>query len=111
MTTRNAVTFDIRDIPFSVRGAWINLSPVVALHTTAEAVHLVAHKNGMHGLLALQPQRDERPVETTWLAEAARFTWRSDDGAEVAAAFDGTSAIRLRGAGLALRVADPAPEL
>jgi len=111
MTTPATVTFDIRDIPFSVRGAWVNLSPVVALHTTAEVIHLVAHKNGMHGLLALQPCRDEGPVETTWHAEAARFTWRSDDESVVAAAFDGTSAIRLRGAGLGLRVADPAREL
>ena len=32
MPTPEKVGFDIRDIPFSVRGAWLNLSPVVALH-------------------------------------------------------------------------------
>jgi glycogen debranching enzyme len=111
MTTPTNLTFDIRDVPFSVRGAWLNLSPVVGLHTTADTIHLVAHKNGMHGVLALQSHRGEQPVGTTWVAEAARLTWRAPDGAHAAATFDGTAAIRLRGAGLALRIADPAPAL
>jgi len=110
-TTPEKVGFDIRDIPFSVRGAWLNLSPVVALHTTADTIHLVAHQNGMHAVLALQPQREGRAVETTWRADAARFTWQSPEGEQVAATFDGTAAIRLRGAGLGLRVADAAREL
>src|SRR4051812_8096803 len=110
-TTPETVTFDIRDIPFSVRGAWLNLSPVVGLHTTVDTVHLVAHTNGMHGVLALQPHRDQGPVETTWVAEPARLSWRADDGARVAAAFEGPSAIRLRGDRLGVRIADPAPEL
>src|SRR4051794_8064529 len=111
MTPPETVRFDIHDIPFSMRGAWLNLSPVVGLHTKVDTIHLVAHKNGMHGVLAMQPQRGARAVETTWLAEAARFTWRASDESQVAAAFDGTSAIRLRGTGLGLRIADPAPAL
>src|SRR4051794_30649617 len=83
-TPPETVSFDIRDIPFSVRGAWVNLSPVVALHTTVGTIHLVSHKNGMHGVLAMQPVRAERAVETTWLAEAARFTWQAPDGAQIA---------------------------
>src|ERR1044072_4204171 len=100
MKTPTNLTFDIRDVPFSVRGAWLNLSPVVGLHTTADTIHLVAHKNGMHGVLAILPHRGEEPGGTTWLAEAARLTWRSPDGAQAAASFDGTAAIRLRGTGL-----------
>jgi len=111
VTTPEPVTFDIRDIPFSVRGAWLNLSPVVGLHRTADTIHLVAHTNGMHGVLALEPHRGQGPVETTWVAEPARLSWRAADGARVSAAFEGTSAIRLRGAGLGVRIADPAPEL
>jgi glycogen debranching enzyme len=111
MATPQTVTFDIRDIPFSARGAWVNLSPVVALHTEADTIHLVAHKNGMHGVLAMQPHRADRSAETTWVAEAARFTWQGPDETHVAATFDGPSAIRLRGAGLGLHIADPAPAL
>ena len=40
------VRFDIREIPFSRRGSWLNLSPVVAAHTTTDTVHLVSHRNG-----------------------------------------------------------------
>src|SRR4051812_4518378 len=99
-----SMSFDIRDIPFSVRGAWFNLSPVVAPHTRVDTVHLVAHKNGLHGVLGMQPHRDGTAVEATWLAGVARFLWRSGETAEVAATFDGTSAIRLRGTGLGLRI-------
>ena len=50
--------FDVREIPFSVRGSWLNLSPVVALHSHADAVHLVSHRNGMHAVLRCEPLDD-----------------------------------------------------
>jgi glycogen debranching enzyme len=107
---RTEVRFDIREIPFSRRGSWLNLSPVVAAHATTDTVHLVSHRNGFHGVLALQPERDGAPVDTTWSAEAATFRWASDGGA-VEAAFAGTDAIRLRGSGMGLRVTDAVREL
>ena len=111
MTSSGVVPFDIGEIPFSVRGAWIDLSPVVGLHTRADAIHLVAHRNGVHGVLALRPHRGGSPVGTTWLADVARLAWRAADGSEVTATFDGASAVRLRGKGLGLSVVDAADEL
>ncbi len=63
-----SLTFDLREIPFSTRGSWLDLSPVTALHTTSDAVHLVSHRNGMHGVLRLEPVRGGEVVATTWIA-------------------------------------------
>jgi len=104
-------SFDVREIPFSIRGSWLDLSPVVGLHTRADDLHLVSHTSGLYAVLALQPVRDGAYVETEWLATPAELTWRSADGAEVRACFDGRSAVRLRGSGLGLRLADPSPGL
>ena len=104
------VRFDIREIPFSRRGSWLNLSPVVAAHTTTDTVHLVSHRNGFHGVLALQPEREGALVDTTWSADPAIFRWASQEGA-VEAAFAGRDAIRLRGTGLGLRITDAVSEL
>jgi glycogen debranching enzyme len=97
-------SFDIREIPFSVRGSWLNLSPVVALHTHADGVHLVSHRNGMHAVLRCEPLTTG---DVDWVADAATFTWRGADGA-VAVTFDGLRTLRLRGEGLGLRLADAA---
>ncbi|HWJ85223.1 MAG TPA: glycogen debranching protein [Cellulomonas sp.] len=97
-------TFDIREIPFSVRGSWLNLSPVVALHARADAVHLVSHRNGMHAVLRCEPLAGG---DVEWLADAATFAWRSGAGV-VDATFDGLRTLRLRGRGLGLRLADAA---
>src|SRR3954466_12626134 len=95
-------TFDIREIPFSVRGSWLNLSPVVALHTRADAVHLMSHRNGMHAVLRFEPSRD-----VGWSADAATFSWRAPDGS-VEAVFEDLRTVRLRGTGLAMRLVDAA---
>ncbi|CAI9411451.1 amylo-alpha-1,6-glucosidase [Nocardioides sp. T2.26MG-1] len=105
------VSFDVRQIPFSIRGSWLDLSPVVALHTQADEIHLVSHKNGMHAVLALQPVLGRAAVDTAWRATPAALTWRATDGAEVTAAFDGISAVRIRGAGLGLRLSDASSAL
>ena len=73
-------------------------------------MHLVSHRNGFHGVLALQPERDGAPVDTTWSADPAIFRWASQEGA-VEAAFAGRDAIRLRGNGLGLRITDAVSEL
>ena len=43
--------FDIDDIPFSYRGSWLNLSPVVGLHRRSEDVHLVSHRTDLTAVL------------------------------------------------------------
>ncbi|NHA68623.1 amylo-alpha-1,6-glucosidase [Phycicoccus flavus] len=108
--TADDLTFDVREIPFSRRGSWLDLSPVVALHTHSDLVHLVSHRNGFHGVLALAPERDGVPVEATWSADPGVFRW-SDGDATVEAAFDGADAVRLRGSGLGLRLSDAAAAL
>ena len=108
--TSTEAAFDVREIPFSRRGSWLDLSPVVALHTRTDTIHLVSHRNGFHGVLALRPERDGLPVETTWSADPALLTWAREDG-RVEAAFAGTDAVRLRGSGLALRLGDAAAGL
>jgi hypothetical protein len=107
MTLRPAFalpSFDIREIPFSVRGSWLNLSPVVALHSHADAVHLVSHRNGMHAVLRCAPLTSD---DVAWVADASAFTWRAGDGA-VTATFDGLRTLRLRGDRVGLRLADAA---
>jgi hypothetical protein len=106
-----ACPFDVRQVPFSTRGAWISLSPVVGLHTSSDDIHLDSHVNGLRGVLRFEPQRDGSSVTTEWVADATRFAWVCDDGTEVQATFSGPSSLRLRGSGLGLRVVDPEGEL
>ncbi|HEX5088037.1 MAG TPA: trehalase family glycosidase [Nocardioides sp.] len=104
------LTFDIREIPFSTRGSWINLSPIVGLHTTADQVHLVSHVNGMHPVFRLGLERDGAPLEAQWWTCPSHHEWRTPD-AVVAAAFDGPRTLRLRGRGAQLRLTEAAGEL
>jgi len=109
MTTASEARFDLRDIPFSSWGSWFNLSPVVALHDHTDDVHLVSHRNGMHAVLRLVPERAGRPVPTRWQADPSRFAWCENGIGVVEAAYDGPGALRLRGSGaLALRLGDAA---
>ena len=105
--TSRLPTFDVRDIPFSVRGSWLNLSPVVALHTRTDAIHLVSHRNGMNAVLRCEPVT-EVPVE--WETDAATLTWRAGD-ASVTAVFEDARTLRLRGVGVPLRLVDAADGL
>jgi glycogen debranching enzyme len=99
--------FDIAHTPFSLRGSWLNLSPVVGLHTTADDIHVVSHLHGMHPVLALVPELEGSRASTERLATPSSLTWRAEDGSTIVAVFDGPRAIRLRGRGLAMRVAEP----
>src|SRR4051812_23507878 len=98
--------FDIREIPFSTRGSWLNLSPVTGLHTHSDTVHLVSHRNGMHAALALRPELDGAPATTRWVADPGCFTWLGADGARIEAVFAGPDVLRLRGDAMVLRVED-----
>jgi hypothetical protein len=97
--------FDVREIPFSIRGSWLDLSPVVGLHTHRDDIHLVSHQTGIHGVLALVPHLEGARVDTRLSATPSVLRWRHPHG-RIEATFDGTDAIRLRGTDLGMRLAD-----
>jgi len=92
-------TFSIQDIPFSYRGSWFGISPVIAEKTYAEDLHLVSHQTGMHPVLRFQA-----PAGATISATPARLSWRQRSG-EIDLVYQDTATIRLRGAGPWLRIA------
>ncbi|MEU0212844.1 amylo-alpha-1,6-glucosidase [Streptomyces canus] len=104
--------FSVHDIPFSTHGSWFGISPVVAEKTYAEDLHLVSHQNGMHAVLSLVPldtatgDRAETRVEAT----PNLLTWTGAAG-RVDLAYETPDTVRLRGAGLSLRVSAAAPAL
>ncbi|MBM0202864.1 amylo-alpha-1,6-glucosidase [Micromonospora sp. NPDC051227] len=98
--------FGIQDIPFSYRGSWFNISPVVAEKTYADDLHLVSHQTGLHPVLRLTPT----VAGTTVVATPALLTWRT--GADrIEAVYDGPDTLRIRGHRLGLRVAAAAHTL
>ena len=103
-------SFDIDEIPFSIRGSWLDISRVVALHTRADDLHLVSHQNGMHGVLALIPLAHgaRSDVQVTATESILRL---SHPTGTIEAAFDGTETVRLRGRGLGIRIKDAAAGL
>ena len=102
--------FDVRQTPFSTRGSWLSLSPVVALQTVADDIHLVSHVNGMHPIVRIAPEVDGERRPTEWVADPTWLEWKRGDS-YVAAAFDGPRRLRLSGHGLQLRLTEPAGEL
>ncbi|MDO9398658.1 MAG: glycogen debranching protein [Herbiconiux sp.] len=125
MTAPSSLAFDIRDIPFSRRGSWLDISPVVALHTTRDELHLVSHQTGMHAVLVFEPRWEGRAVATTVETTPSRLRWSATggegsgaegsgaagSGGQIEAVFENDSTVRLRGRGLELRIGDAAPEL
>ncbi|CAN5330846.1 trehalase family glycosidase [soil metagenome] len=103
-------SFDIDEIPFSIRGSWLDISRVVALHTRADDLHLVSHQNGMHGVLALVPLALGARVEAQVTATESVLRL-SHEGGVIEAAFDGTETVRVRGRGLGIRISDAAAGL
>jgi glycogen debranching enzyme len=98
--------FSIQDIPFSYRGAWIDISPVVAENTYADELHLVSHQTGLHPVLRLAPSHGGAAVAAT----PALLTWQREAG-RVDLAFENASVIRLRANGLGMRFAAAAGTL
>lgn len=106
-------SFPLRHVPFSRRGSWLDLSPVVAAHRTVDDVHLVSHRTGMHAVLSLVPAAASGAVDEPWdvAADAATVLWTTGATA-VRAVFASTDTLRLRGdAGSSLRLAEAAAEL
>jgi hypothetical protein len=101
-----APSFDVREIPFSYRGSWLDVSPVVALHTAKDDLHLVSHQTGIHAVLRFVPQRDGAAVASHWVSTASTLEWQVDETAVITAAFESTDTLRIRGRGVDLQVAD-----
>jgi glycogen debranching enzyme len=95
---RSGPAFSLHDIPFSTRGSWFGISPVLAEKTYAEDLHLVSHQNGMHPVLRLAPEAPARFTATTSL-----LTWSGPNG-RIELAYESPDTVRLRGTGLGLRV-------
>ncbi|MDG4830720.1 trehalase family glycosidase [Solwaraspora sp. WMMD1047] len=92
--------FPIQDIPFSCRGSWFNLSPVVGERTYADDLHLVSHQTGMHPVLRLTPAVAGPAVTAT----PSVLTWRAGRD-RIEAVYDGPQTLRIRGRRLGLRIA------
>jgi glycogen debranching enzyme len=101
-----ALHFDVREIPFSRRGSWLDISPVVGLHTVRDDLHLVTHQTGMHPVLRLVVERGGERLPLEFDASPAQLVWTEAGRALVSAAFESDDVIRLRGDGVQLRIAD-----
>ena len=111
MSPAAVLSFDVREIPFSRRGSWLDLSPVVALHTVRDDLHLVTHQTGMHAVLRLVPERDGVRVPVEFAASPSVLAWTEDGIPLAEAVFEGLDTLRLRGVGVELRMADAAEVL
>ncbi|MER6533485.1 trehalase family glycosidase [Streptomyces sp900105755] len=109
---RSGPAFSVHDIPFSTRGSWFGISPVLAERTRAEDLHLVSHQNGMHAVLSLVPLDPATGERAKTRVEAAPglLTWTGAAG-RVDLAFESPDTVRLRGAGLPLRISAAARTL
>jgi len=101
-----AVSFDVREIPFSRRGSWLDISPVIGLHESSDDLHLVSHQSGMHAVLRFEPQRNGSRLPTTVESCPELLRWMVDGEAVAEATFETTDSVRLRGRGSELRIAD-----
>ncbi|BAL88724.1 hypothetical protein AMIS_35040 [Actinoplanes missouriensis 431] len=97
--------FSIRDIPFSCRGSWFGISPVIAENTVADDLHLVSHQTGMHPVLRFTPSE---PAAVT--ATPALLSWDAGAG-RIELAYTTPDTVRIRGDGLGLRIAAAAGTL
>ena len=96
MTESSATSFDIREIPFSRRGSWLDISPVVALHTVREKLHLVSHQTGMHAIFVFEPMQHGLPVDAIVEATPTTLRWSTPSGV-IEGVFESDSVLRIRG--------------
>jgi hypothetical protein len=102
--------FAIQEIPFSYRGAWFNISPVIAEKTCAKDLHLVSHQTGMHPVLRFEARHGGTRVDPVIIATPAMLSWRHEDST-IELVYENAETIRMRGAGLGLRIAAAARTL
>lgn len=111
MLASSALKFDVREIPFSRRGSWLDLSPVVALNAVRDDLHLVTHQTGMHAVLRLVPERDGVRLPLEFDASPSVLAWSEDGRPLIEAAFEAVDILRVQGADVELRIADAAEVL
>jgi glycogen debranching enzyme len=111
MSENSALSFNVREIPFSLRGSWFDISPVVALHTTSHDLHLVTHQTGMHPILRLIAEQNGKRISTEWMTSPSTLAWSVDDERLIEAAFERADVLRIRGRGADLKMEDAADEL
>nr|WP_244630615.1 MULTISPECIES: glycogen debranching protein [unclassified Microbacterium] len=104
-------SFDVREIPFSHRGSWLNLSPVVGLHAHSEHIHLVSHVTGMHAVLRLGPSLRGEVLPSEVQADAATLSWLVDGVPVARAVFESGEVVRLAGDAGEFTIADAAEVL
>jgi glycogen debranching enzyme len=97
-------TFSVQEIPFSHRGSWFGISPVIAEKTYAEDLHLVSHQTGMHPVLRFETRQHGQRVDPLVTAEPALLRWRHGGGL-IELVYQDATTIRVRGSGLGLRIA------
>lgn len=104
--------FSVHDIPFSTRGSWFGISPVVAEKTYAEDLHLVSHQNGMHAVLRFVPLDMATGDRTATKPHAtpSLLSWTGAEG-HIALAYETPDTVRLRGDGLGLHIGAAATTL
>lgn len=104
--------FSVHDIPFSTRGSWFGISPVVAEKTYAEDLHLVSHQNGMHAVLCLVPldRATGDRAATSPHATPSLLSWTGGEG-RIDLAYESPDTVRLRGDGLSLHIGAAATAL
>jgi hypothetical protein len=110
VATADTVVYDIDEMPFSIKGSWLDLSPVTGIHVTKPDVHLVTHTTGMHGILAIIPTLQGERVAATVHGTASTLTWSRPEGV-IEATFETDDTIRIRGRGLGVRIQDGAAGL
>ncbi|GIE76393.1 hypothetical protein Aph02nite_23430 [Actinoplanes philippinensis] len=102
--------FSVREIPFSFPGSWFGISPVVAEASYADDLHLVSHQRGMHAILRFEPRHADGRAETRVTARPERLRWEHPSG-HVEMVYESADTIRLRGAGLGMRIGAAATTL
>ncbi|GIE28645.1 hypothetical protein Ait01nite_016900 [Actinoplanes italicus] len=95
--------FSVQEIPFSYRGSWFDISPVIAEKTSAPDLHLVSHQTGMHPVLRFEARHDDVRAEPVVVATPSLLSWRHEGGT-IDLAYQTPDTIRLRGTGLGLRI-------
>ena len=110
MSDNDIPAFSVETIPFSYHGSWLSISPVLAQHEIASDLHLISHRVGRHPILRLTPEMGGVRVETRWEATASVLTWTHDDG-RTQIAYESEDVLRIRGAGLSMRLVAAAPVL
>jgi hypothetical protein len=111
VTSPTLPTFDVREIPFSYRGSWMNLSPVIGLHAHSEHVHLVSHLTGMHAVLRFAPTLFGEVVPAVVEADPAVLSWRVNGQVVARAVFESGEVVRLAGDAGEFTIADAAEVL